>query len=112
MNVGLIVEWDNAKDRARYKRYAEFTRGGNREKYPELFKHLEGLTEKGVAKVGAWADNTGHIINFWEFDSTEVFSEVWNNLDWHRMYMELNPLVDNLRFRLLRPSVDIPEEAT
>ena len=112
MKVGLIIEWENAKDRDRYKRYAEFTRSEDREKYPDLIKHVEGLIEKGVVKYGQWADNTGNIINFWEFDNTEVFSEVWNNLDWHKYFLELTPLVDNLIFRLLRPTIPIPEETT
>jgi hypothetical protein len=29
-----------------------------------------------------------------------VFSEIWADEKWHKYMMDLNPLVDNVRFRL------------
>ncbi len=103
MAVVLSVEWDNAKDESRYKRYGEQSREG----MPEWFKKL---VEEGIFKVSGWADNTGHIVNFFEFENMEAFSKLWNNEESHKYWLRRNPVVDNMRFRLLRPSVTIPDE--
>ena len=98
------MEHDNAKDESRYKKYAELTRGPD----PEWVKKM--LEETNV-KVSGWADNTGHIINWFEFENMEAFAKMWNTEEWQKhVGLSLGPLVDNLHFRILRPSVDIPEE--
>ncbi len=103
MKVALLVEYDNAKDESRYKKYGEQSREG----MPEWFKKL---VEETNVKFSDWADNTGHIISWLEFENMEDFAKLWNNEEWHKWWLRRNPFVDNLRFRLLRPSVTIPEE--
>jgi len=98
------MEYDNTKDRARYKRYADFTR----EPHPWWQK----MEKEGIVKTSGWADNTGHIVNWLEFENMEAFAKLWADEEYRKWVLEFNPLVDNLRFRLLRPSVSIPEELT
>ena len=102
MKVVFLVEWDNAKDESRYKKYAEQLK----EPRPEWFKKL---VEEGIFKGRNWTDNTGHIIRWVEFENMEAFSKLWNNEEWQKMWLSFNPVVDNLSLRLLRPSVTIPE---
>ena len=102
MAVVLLMEHDNAKDGSRYKKYAELTRGPD----PEWVKKM--LEETNV-KVSGWADNTGHIINWFEFENMEAFAKMWNTEEWHKWWLSRNPFRDNLSFRLLRPSVPVPE---
>jgi L-rhamnose mutarotase len=96
------VEWDNAKDESRYKKYAEQTR----EPAPEWLTKLVGETN---IKASSWGDNTGHIVNWWEFENMEAFAKMWNNEEWQKWWLRRNPVVDNLRIRFLRPSITIPE---
>ena len=76
-------------------------------KYPKLIERTQG---KG--RFNGWTDNTGHLVYIWEFDSLEDYAKFWADKEWHSYWMELNPLVDNLCFRLMRPSITIPEELT
>jgi hypothetical protein len=107
LKIAILVEWDNAKDESRYKKYGEVT--------GEMMKQgpvatVKKLVEEGVAKGGAWADNTGHIINLFEFENMEAFGKVWTDSEWHMRYLQINPLVDNMRVRVLRPSIPVPED--
>ncbi len=104
MKVVLLVEWDNAKDESRYEKYVEL----NREPRPPEW--MKKMLEEGIIKASGWSDNTGHIIRWNEFENIEAFTKLWNSEEWHKMMLRLNPIVDNLRFRLLRPGVIIPEE--
>ncbi|GAG28118.1 unnamed protein product [marine sediment metagenome] len=103
MKVALLVEWDNAKDESRYKKYGEQTR----EPRPEW---LEKMVEEGLFKGSGWTDNTGHVIRWFEFENMEAFAKLWNHEGWHKRWLRRSPVLDNLRFRLLRPSMSIPEE--
>ena len=102
MAVVLMIEWDNAKDESRYKKYGEQTREGR----PEWMKKL---VEEGIVKGRSWADNTGHIVAWFEFDNIEAFAQLWGNEEWQNYWLRRNPVVDNVSFRLLRPAVTIPE---
>jgi hypothetical protein len=102
MKVVLLVEWDNAKDESRYKKYAE----QNREPIPEWWTKL---AEETNVKSGEWADNTGHMVNWLEFENIEAYAKLWGNEEWHKFWLSRNPFRDNLSFRLLRPSIPVPE---
>ena len=92
------MEWDNAKDESRLKRYMEM----QSEPRPEWFKKL---FEEVKVKQSSWADNTGHIVNLIEFENMEVFAKLWDNEEWHKWWRRMTPVVDNMRFRVLRPSI-------
>jgi hypothetical protein len=103
MKVVLFMEFDNPKDGSRFKKYAEQTR----EPDPEWVKKL---VEESNVKYSDWTDNTGHIISWFEFENMEAFSKMWYTEEWQkRIQLKLSPLVDNLRIRLLRPTVTISE---
>ena len=72
MKVVFLIEWDNAKDESRYKKYAEQLR----EPTPEWMKKM---VEETNLKVSHWADNTGHIISWVEFENMEAFAKMWDN---------------------------------
>lgn len=103
MTVVLLAEYDNAKDESRYKKYRE----QSREPDPEWWKKF---VEETNAKVSIWSDNTGHIIYWFEFENMEGYAKLWGNEEWHKWWLRRRPVVDNVSFRLLRPSVPIPEE--
>ena len=114
MKIVYMMEWDVPKDRDRYKRYAEYhskeTRSARSKKFSNLVKWIREKKAEGVLKSVDWADDTGHVINWKEFESIELFSEMWANEEWQQHMMEVYPLVDNLRFRMLRESLGIPED--
>ena len=101
MKVVLLVEWDNAKDESRYKEYAKRSR-----EPPEWWNKL---VEESNVKVSNWVDNTGHIINWLEFENMEALAKVWDSEDWQNRWTKWNWLVDNLSFRFLRPALGVPE---
>ncbi len=113
MAVVFMIEWDVPKERDRYERYVEYHTGKVRsarvQKYSNYVKWLREKVEEGVLKRGDWGDNTGQIINWNEFESIELFSEMWANEEWQNHMMELIPLVDNIRYRLFKPSLGIQE---
>ena len=57
------------------------------------FKHL-----------GSWADNTGHIISFTEFENMEEMAKIWNDTEWHQRSVRFMRSVDNFKIRICRPS--------
>ncbi len=102
MKVVLLVEWDNAKDESRYKKYAE----QSREPIPEWWNKL---TDETNVKTSGWVDNTGHIIQWLEFENMEDLAKMWNSEEWQNRWTKWNWLVDNLSFRFLRPALGVPE---
>ncbi len=64
MSVTIMWEYDNAKDRERYRRYAEFSRDGGtaNTKYPKLFERVQAQgarAEDRPHKGRAWKDEGG-----------------------------------------------------
>jgi len=105
MPVVGIVEWDNPKDEERNKKRLKFGREVMMPYWEKLVK------EKGIkAEGGAWSDNTGHMISWWEFETMEDFSKMWEDKRWQQMRGQWTYYADNVSIRLLRPSIDIPED--
>ena len=105
MPVVGIVEWDNPKDRDRNEKRLKF---GSEVMMPYWEKLVK---EKGIKfKGGAWSDNTGHMINWTEFETMEDFSKMWEDERWQQMRGQWAYLADNVRIRLLRPTLTIPED--
>ena len=84
--------------------------GGYAEKYKELIDIMDKMTQAGSLKIDFWADNTGHSITWFEFDSIESYAKLWSVDDWHKRMIIHNQLVDNMRIRLLRPVRMITED--
>jgi hypothetical protein len=73
------VEWDNAKDESRYKRYGEWSRSGRARVY------WEKKVEEGIVKnISQWADNTGHLILWIEFVDIDAFAKLWADEEFHK----------------------------
>ena len=96
MAVVLFSEWDNAKDEPRYTKYLEYSRGKGMEWWRSKVK--EGV----VKNITSWADNTGHIILWAEFDSIDSVGKLWKDEGFHNTNREFAPLVDNMKTRLMR----------
>ena len=69
------------------------------------------VEEKGIKfKGSAWSDNTGHMVGWAEFETMEDFSKMWEDERNQQMWAAWVYLVDSARIRLLRPSLDVPED--
>ena len=112
MSVVLMVEWNTPKEETRYRKYVEYQswRGGLAEKYAKYVDFLDKMIQEGKLKQSTWADGTGHIINWLEFDSIESFAKFWSLDEAHKRGIYRTPLVDKVRIRLLRPSLMITED--
>jgi hypothetical protein len=108
MPVVVMIEWDNAKDESRYEKYAKLSRTQGGVGYTPL---LQKMIKEGVAKTSGWTDNTGHLVGWWEFENLEAYAKLWADEEFHRRWLQSNPLVDNARIRILRPAVPIPARA-
>jgi len=105
MPVVLLLEFDNPKDEARNAKRRKFEDEATR---PYREKLVE---EKGIkAKFSGWADCTGHIVVWWEFETMEDFAKMWNDEKWQQIWARWTYLVDNASIRLLRPSITLPKE--
>jgi len=104
MPVVLLLEWDNPKDEARNEK---------RRKFEEVITSYRKtlVEEKGIKlKFSGWADGTGHIVTWWEFETMEDFAKMWNDEKWQQMIARWTYLVDNASVRLLRPAITVPKE--
>lgn len=105
MPVVLLVEWDNPKCDERNK---------ERQKYQNEVWSPYGeklIEEKGVkVKSSGWSDNTGHIVVWREYDSMEDFAKEWEDERNQQMWARWTHFADNIRYRLLRPSITVPED--
>jgi len=102
-----MLEWNNAKDESRYKKYGEVSRGYGEKGPPETMKKL---MDEGLLKMKGWADSTGRIIYWFEFENMEAFGKMWADQEFQSKLLRYNPLVDNMRVSILRPSVPVPED--
>lgn len=104
MPVVLLVEWDNPKETERNKRHYKWGR--------EVFRpYYEKRRKEGVKwEASSWADGTGHIIAWHEFETLEDFSKIWNDTEYQEMTARWTYLVDNARARILRPSISVEPE--
>ena len=105
MPVVYLMEWDIPKDEERSEKRRKWFR---EVMMPNWEKIVE---EKGIKfKGGSWSDNTGHTIWWNRFETMEDFAKAWDDERWQQMSARWAYFVDNLRIRLLRPSVTIPED--
>ena len=103
MPVYLVTEQDNAKDEARYSKYQKLIA-------EEIWPWMQNMAKEGV-KITSLADNTGHMIGFFEFENFKALEKMWNDPKWNSMMIKYSQLVDNYRLRLCRGGRPIePEE--
>ena len=105
MTVVLMGEWDNPKDLERNRKRLKYSNEVWRPYWEKLVK------EKGIKfKSSSWSDNTGHIINWIEYETMEDFTKMWEDEGHQQRWAAWTYFVDNARIRLLRPSLTVPEE--
>ena len=93
------MEWDDAKDETRLKKYYKF---GREKRHPYIMKKIE----EGIVKSAqGWGDGTGHIEVWYEFEDAEAFAKFWSAEEWHLLLLEFFPLVDNFKIRIMRPGM-------
>jgi hypothetical protein len=105
LKVVLLIEWDNPRDEERLEKRYEFTREVTDPYWQR--KVGEGIVEG----VSDWADNTGHRVKWVEFESMNNLARVWDDKEYHEGAVGFSRLVDNLSFRLLRPTIRFSEDA-
>jgi hypothetical protein len=93
MTVVYMLEWDNAKEEERFRKYMKLG-----EKAIPFYKKLQ---EKGQLKYSYWVDDTEHVIQWMEFEDMDAFGKVWSNKEMRNLSAKMRPLVDNIQYRLL-----------
>jgi hypothetical protein len=69
------------------------------------------IEEKDIkVEPSVWFDNTGHVVEWHKYETMENFCKFWNDERAQQNWARYAYLVDNMKIRLLRPSVTIPEE--
>ena len=105
MPVLLMMEWDHPKDMERLKKQFKF----NSEVWGPYWQKL--IEEKGIkVESSDWSDNTGHKVFLVKFETMEDFSKAWEDEGHQQRWAAWAQLADNVRIRLLRPGLVIPEE--
>ena len=105
MTVVLLMEWDNPKCEERNRERLKF----QSEVWSPYWKKL--IEEKGIkVKSSVWSDNTGHIVVWREFDSLEDFAKIYEDERAQQIMSRWTHFADNIRWRLLRPSITVPED--
>ena len=94
MTVSLVMEYEIPKGKPAVQEYLKV-----------LKEKLIPICEARVDRKTGLSDNTGHMIAIWEFKDMATFSALWEDETYHRAMMSFNPVVDNLKIRLCRPSI-------
>lgn len=101
MRVTLFFEWDNPIDLERMKKYRRFSREST---------YWDNRVKEGTVKhysTFADAGDSRHIIGLFEFKDWESLSKVMGSREFQDGTREFSYLVDNLTYRLLRPTVPV-----
>ena len=105
MPLVLLLEWDNPKDEERNEKRLKFANEVWTPYSQKLMKEKDVKVESSV-----WSDNTGHMVQWIKFETMEDFAKMWNDERQQQMIARWAYLVDNVRIRLLRPLLTIPED--
>jgi hypothetical protein len=101
MTVTLFFEWDNPLEDERLSKYHRFSHTST---------YWKDLVESGiVSSYSTYADtgNSRHIIGLFEFNDWESLSKVMGSKEFQDGTREFSYLVDNLNYRLLRPTTPL-----
>ena len=101
MKVLLMVEAVTYRDEAKRKKFYEDLV----DFMPFWEKKHEGVKYK---YLGGWAEQPGHVIHLYEYESMEEFSKVWSDMDVQKQLVKARNLVEDFRIRIMRPDFDVP----
>ena len=99
MTVGILWEWDNPKDEERNRKRLEKSQEVN-EYFYKIAKEREIK-----AKYSVWADGTGHVMFWGEYENFDEVAKWWEDEQFQRLFAELGMYVDNFNIRWLRPMI-------
>jgi len=104
MPVALHIEFDTPKETERNKKRYQWSR--------ELFRpYYNKKREEGVKwEANGWADGTGNVIAWHQFETMADFDKIWNDEEFQAMMVRWSYLVDNARLRILRPTFSVEPE--
>ena len=95
----MLWEWDNPKDEERNRKRLEKSKEVN-----EYFYNI-AKERKIKAKSSVWADGTGHVLMWGEYENFEEVAKWWEDEHLQRLFAEMSLLVDNMNIRWLRPMI-------
>jgi hypothetical protein len=105
LKIVLLIEWENPQEEERLAKRYEFTR-------EVTDPYWQRMVDEGIVEsVSDWADNTGNRIKWVIFESMEQLAKVWSDKEYHEGAVGFSRLVDNLSFRLLRPTIRFDRDA-
>jgi hypothetical protein len=104
VSVYLLWEWENAKEEERTKM--------RRNHYVEVLRpYYEKKRSEGVDWESLdLTDGTGRMVRLDKFDDIDDFDKIWNDEEWQKACARYSYFVDNIRVRILRPSILIKPE--
>ena len=99
MPVGMLWEWDNPKDEEKNKKRLE--------KSNEINTYFYKIAEEREikAKSSVWADGTGHVLMWSEYESFDEIAKWWHDDHLQTLLAEYSILVNNFNIRWLRPMI-------
>jgi hypothetical protein len=99
MTVVLLIEWDNPLENERMNAYRKFTH--------ESTFWADQLNDGILNRFNSWADTTNarHIVFLAEFESWEKLAQLMGSKRFQRGAKEFAYMVDNLKYRLMRPAI-------
>ena len=101
MKVLFAVEAVTPRDGAKRKKFYEGMAG---------FEPLWGEKHEGVKfkYLGSWAEQPGHTLHLYEYESMEEFSKIWSDMEVQKQLVKMRNLVEDFRTRIMRPDLDVP----
>ena len=101
MNVVLSIMWTNPKEPERNKK--RFTHQNSVSE-----PYAEKKTKEGVKwKRASWADGSGLMLAWYEFESLEDFNKVWGDDEFQSNLSRWSFFVDNCKIKIWRPSANV-----
>jgi hypothetical protein len=101
MTVLLFIEWDNPLESERMNKYRKFTH--------ESTFWEDQVNEGTLERFNSWADTTNsrHIVFLAEFEDWNKLATLMGSKRFQRGTREFAYMVDNLKYRLMRPTVPV-----
>jgi len=97
MPVVMMIEFTNPKEPERNKKRYDLEK-----KFFEPY--LENKRKEGVKwKAEDWTDGSGWYVAWFEFETMEDFSKIWEDEEFQKMFTRFSFLVDDCKVRILRP---------
>ena len=102
METCVMFEWDTPKDEKRWKGYWDHSQ--------KSLPYMEKMKKEGIIKdYSFWSDNTGHVVFLMFFEDEDKFASFWGDEQYHKLASAAVDYYDNVKVRLMRPSMTDPD---